>query len=180
MRGQRRRVHAENGGYRPHDQGQDRNAMGARPPLVHGSLIADGHLCCLGIRTNGLYGWRMSCMEIWFNPACSKCRVAQEMLDEAGADYAVRRYLDAPPTAAEIVEVLDRLGLEPWDITRMGEPLADELGLAERPRERDDWIDLLATNPSLIQRPIILTADGSAWVARSPEEVEKALAAEGG
>ena len=119
-------------------------------------------------------------MEIWFNPACSKCRVAQEMLDEAGADYAVRRYLDAPPTAAEIVEVLDRLGLEPWDITRMGEPLADELGLAERPRERDDWIDLLATNPSLIQRPIILTADGSAWVARSPEEVEKALAAEGG
>src|SRR4051795_13707151 len=117
-------------------------------------------------------------MEIWFNPACSKCRLAQEMLDEAGADYVVRRYLEAPPTAAEITDVLDRLSLQPWDITRMGEPRAAELGLADRRRERGEWIEVLAANPTLIQRPIILTADGSAWVARTPEEVEKAVAAE--
>ena len=118
-------------------------------------------------------------MEIWFNPACSKCRIAQEMLDDAGADYVVRRYLDSPPSVAEIEEVLDRLGLQPWDITRMTEPLAKELGLAERPKERADWVATLGEHPSLIQRPIILTADGSAWVARTPEAVEKAVAAEG-
>ena len=106
--------------------------------------------------------------------------MAQEMLDEAGADYVVRRYLEAPPTATEIEEVLQRLDLQPWDITRMGEPLAEELGLAERPRDRAEWVAMLAANPSLIQRPIILTADGSAWVARSPEEVDKALAADRG
>ena len=117
-------------------------------------------------------------MEIWFNPACSKCRLAQEMLDDAGADYVVRRYLEAPPTAAEIDDVLTRLDLQPWDITRMAEPLAAELGLADRQRDRADWIAVLADNPGLIQRPIILTADGSAWVARSPEEVEKAVAAD--
>jgi arsenate reductase (glutaredoxin) len=117
-------------------------------------------------------------VEIWFNPSCSKCRIAQELLDDAGADYVVRRYLDTPPSAAEIEEVLDRLGLQPWDITRMGEPMAEELGLAERPRDRRDWVAVLAAHPSLIQRPIILTADGSAWVARSPEEVEKAVAAD--
>lgn len=119
-------------------------------------------------------------VEIWFNPACSKCRLAQEMLDEAGADYVVRRYLDAPPSEAEIDEVLDRLQLQPWDITRMNEPLAGELGLADRERDRGAWVAILAANPSLIQRPIILTADGSAWVARSPEEVEKAVAADRG
>ena len=119
-------------------------------------------------------------MEIWFNPACSKCRLAQEMLDDAGADYVVRRYLEAPPTVAEIDEVLQRLQLQPWDITRLGEPLAAELGLADRPRDRAEWMIVLAENPSLIQRPIILTADGSAWVARTPEEVEKAVAAERG
>jgi arsenate reductase (glutaredoxin) len=117
-------------------------------------------------------------VEIWFNPACSKCRLAQEMLDDAGADYVVRRYLEAPPTAAEIEDVLNRLGLQPWEITRMGEPRAEELGLADLARDRDQWIAVLAANPSLIQRPIIITADGSAWVARSPEEVEKALAAD--
>lgn len=117
-------------------------------------------------------------MEIWFNPACSKCRLAREMLDEAGADYVVRRYLDAPPSAAEIEQVLDRLGLQPWDITRMNEPVAEELGLAGMEHDRARWVRILAGNPSLIQRPIILTADGSAWVARSPEEVEEAVAAE--
>jgi len=75
---------------------------------------------------------------------------------------------------------LKRLDLQPWDITRMGEPLAAELGLPDRRRDRDEWIAVLAANPSLIQRPIILTADGSAWVARTPEEVEKALAADKG
>ena len=117
-------------------------------------------------------------MEIWFNPACSKCRMAREMLDEAGADYVVRRYLDSPPSAAEIEEVLERLGLEPWDITRMGEPVAAELGLDDAARDRATWVQILAEHPALIQRPIVLTADGSAWVARSPEEVEKALAAD--
>ena len=76
--------------------------------------------------------------------------------------------------------MLKRLDLQPWDITRLGEPLAEELGLADLARDRDQWIAVLAANPSLIQRPIIITADGSAWVARSPEEVEKALAADRG
>ena len=68
--------------------------------------------------------------------------------------------------------------MEPWDITRIGEPVAAELGLEGAPRDRARWVQLLAEHPALIQRPIILTADGSAWVARSPEEIEKALVAE--
>jgi arsenate reductase len=119
-------------------------------------------------------------VEVWFNPSCSKCRIAKEMLDDAGSDYVVRRYLDDPPSAAEIDEVLDRLGLQPWDITRMKEPAAQELGLAELPKDHAPWVAILAEHPALIQRPIILTADGSAWVARTPEEVEKAVAAERG
>ena len=59
--------------------------------------------------------------EIWVNPACSKCRTAVGELDAAGADYTIRRYLDEPPTTAELEEVLGRLGLEPWDIARTAE-----------------------------------------------------------
>ena len=68
-------------------------------------------------------------MEIWVNPACSKCRSALSLLDEAGASYTVRRYLDDPPTAAELDEVLRRLGVQPWDVARTSEPVARELGL---------------------------------------------------
>ena len=38
-------------------------------------------------------------MEIWINPACSKCRAATKALDDAGVDYTVRRYLDDQTTA---------------------------------------------------------------------------------
>lgn len=117
-------------------------------------------------------------MEIWINPACSKCRTALSILDEEGATYTVRRYLDDPPSAAEIEAVLERLGLEPWHIVRTGEPIAKELGIAGWPKDaahRDRWVEALAQHPKLIQRPIITADDGHAVVARTDEAVRSVL-----
>jgi Arsenate reductase and related proteins, glutaredoxin family len=114
-------------------------------------------------------------VEIWNNPSCSKCAVAREMLDDAGVGYEVRPYLDQPPSAAELAGVLDRLGMQPWDITRMNEPRAIELALSDAPRDRDAWIAVLVENPVLIQRPILLTDDGRAVVARTTEAVRSAM-----
>lgn len=117
-------------------------------------------------------------MEIWINPACSKCRSAVELLDAEGASYTVRRYLEDVPSEDEIRAVLERLGLEPWDITRTQEADAKELGLKEWPREsasRDRWIAALAAHPKLIQRPIITAEDGTAVVGRTEEAVRDAL-----
>ena len=100
------------------------------------------------------------------------------MLDAAGAEYTVRRYLEDPPTAKELTDVLDRLGLEPWDITRTTEPVAKELDLRSWPRtpeSRQRWIDALAEHPKLIQRPIITADDGTTVVGRSPEAVQSVL-----
>ncbi|MFD7408852.1 arsenate reductase family protein [Streptomyces sp. NPDC059866] len=117
-------------------------------------------------------------MEIWINPACSKCRSAVKLLDAEGADYTVRRYLEDVPTEDEIRDVLSRLGLEPWDITRTQEAVAKELGLKDWPRDaasRDRWVTALAEHPKLIQRPIITADDGTAVVARTDEAVREAL-----
>ncbi|MEU8581774.1 arsenate reductase family protein [Streptomyces abikoensis] len=117
-------------------------------------------------------------MEIWINPACSKCRSALSLLDAEGAGYSVRRYLEDVPTVEEIRAVLERLGLEPWDITRTQEAEAKELGVKDWPRDataRDRWVEALAAHPKLIQRPIITADDGSAVVGRSEEAVREAL-----
>ncbi|WP_327716690.1 arsenate reductase family protein [Streptomyces sp. NBC_00490] len=117
-------------------------------------------------------------MEIWINPACSKCRSALTLLDAEGADYTVRRYLEDVPSEAEIKDVLDRLGLEPWDITRTQEAAAKELGLKDWARDepsRDRWIKALSEHPKLIQRPIITAEDGTAVVGRTDEAVRDAL-----
>lgn len=123
------------------------------------------------------HGYRGS-MEIWINPACSKCRSAVSLLDAEGAEYTVRRYLEDVPSVDEIKGVLERLGLEPWDITRTQEAAAKELGLKEWPRDEDSrerWIDALVAHPKLIQRPIITADDGTAVVARTDEAVRDAL-----
>lgn len=117
-------------------------------------------------------------MEIWVNPACSKCRAATAALDEAGVEYTVRRYLEEPPTREELVEVLDRLGLEPWDITRPKEAAVQDADLLAVPREaehRDRWLDALAAHPQLIQRPIITADDGTTVVARDAASLAQVL-----
>jgi arsenate reductase len=116
-------------------------------------------------------------VEVWFNPSCSKCRAAREELDDAGVEYTLRRYLDDPPSEAELRTALTALGLQPWDITRMSEPLARELGLADMARDADDWIRVLADHPQLIQRPLVLTDDGRAWVARDDATLTEVVAA---
>jgi arsenate reductase len=118
-------------------------------------------------------------MEIWVNPACSKCQAATAFLDEAGIDYTVRRYLDEPPSVDELAEVLARLGLEPWDVARLQEPAAVDAGLRELPREaghRRAWLEAMAAYPVLIQRPIITADDGTTVVGRDPDSLHRVVA----
>jgi len=117
-------------------------------------------------------------IEIWLNPACSKCRTAVSELDAAGVDYTVRRYLDEPPTAAELADVVARLGLEPWDIARAKESKEEGIDLPREPGQRDAWLAALAAHPRAIQRPIITAADGTTVVGRDPESLGRVIGAE--
>lgn len=108
-------------------------------------------------------------MEIWINPACSKCTSAKAELDAAGIAYTERRYLDDPPTAAELTEVLDRMGLDPWHIARDAESRAAGIDLPRDPAHRDGWIAAMVADPRTIQRPIITASDGTTLVARDAE-----------
>ena len=117
-------------------------------------------------------------MEIWLNPACQKCLTAVATLDEAGISYTVRRYLDDAPTPAELAEVLDRLGLEPWDIARDKEAKEEGIDLPRDAASRDAWLEALSQHPRAIQRPIITAADGTTVVGRDPDALAEIVAAE--
>lgn len=117
-------------------------------------------------------------MEVWVNPACSKCRAATTALDEAGVEYTVRRYLDQPPTAAELGEVLVRLGLEPWHVARPKESREAGIDLPMDAEHRDQWLAAMVANPVVIQRPIITADDGTTVVGRDPESLARVIDAE--
>jgi arsenate reductase len=117
-------------------------------------------------------------IEIWLNPACSKCRTAVGELEAAGKEYVVRRYLEQPPTVAELEEVLRRLGLEPWDIARTADAAKLGVTLPARSSEgRAEWLRAMAAEPRLIQRPIITAADGTTVVGRDSESLARVIAA---
>jgi arsenate reductase len=117
----------------------------------------------------------MADLTLWHNQRCSKSRGAKEILEESGVAFDEKRYLDDPPTAAELDAVLTAMGKEPWEIARMGEDVAKELGLKDLPRERARWIELMVANPILIERPILVTKDGRAVLGRPPEAVQALL-----
>jgi arsenate reductase len=108
-------------------------------------------------------------VEIWINPACSKCRTAKAELEAAGVPFVERRYLDEPPSAAELADVLDRLRLEPWDLARPAETREAGIDLPRDAGHRDAWIEAMVAHPRTIQRPIITAADGTTVVARDAE-----------
>ncbi|GAA2107099.1 arsenate reductase family protein [Kitasatospora saccharophila] len=117
-------------------------------------------------------------MEIWINPRCGKCRTALGALDGAGVQYTVRRYLEDPPSAAELTAVLERLGLEPWDVARLDEDAAKELDLRSWGRDEADrarWVEAMSAHPKLIQRPIITADDGYTVIGRTPDALDDVL-----
>ena len=115
-------------------------------------------------------------MEIWINPTCSKCRVAKSELDDAGIEYTERRYLDDVPTAAELAEVLDRMGLQPWDVARPKETREAGIDLPKDADHRDEWLDAMVAHPRTIQRPIITLDDGTTVIARDAETLADVVA----
>ena len=106
---------------------------------------------------------------VYFNPNCSKCRGARDLLDERGVEAEYFRYLDEAPARPELERVMVMLGTDdPRQMMRTGEAVYAELGLAEA--GRDALLDAMVAHPILIERPIVIRGD-RAVIARPPEKL---------
>ncbi|NKB88618.1 MAG: arsenate reductase (glutaredoxin) [Acidobacteria bacterium] len=112
---------------------------------------------------------------IWHNPRCSKSRAALEILQTAGVELEVRRYQDAPPNAAEILAVVRSMARPVRDLVRFCEACARELRLKDADKTDAEWAQVLADNPTLIERPVVISSDGRAVLGRPPEAVRDLL-----
>lgn len=111
---------------------------------------------------------------IYHNPRCSKSRQALSLLQEAGVEPKVVKYLETPPSAEELDTLLTKLGLDPVEVMRTKDDLFKELGLVGKTISREEGIRLLVEHPALLERPIVVKGD-KAVVARPPERVSEIL-----
>jgi len=107
---------------------------------------------------------------IWHNPRCSKSREALALLEAAGAEVTVVRYLETPPGRDEIARLYARAGLTPREGLRKAEDGAKALAGASD----DQILDAMAADPILIERPLVET-DKGVRLGRPPEKVREIL-----
>ena len=111
---------------------------------------------------------------VYHNPRCSKSRAAMEYLEENGIETEVVKYMDSPPDANDIKELLSMLGMTPREVMRKHEKVFKDAGLDDPTFTDDELIEAMAQCPSLIERPIVVN-NGKAVLARPPETVQDIL-----
>jgi arsenate reductase len=116
----------------------------------------------------------MNDTRLYHNPRCSKSRGALELLRERGIEPLVIAYLDNPPSAAELRDLLGTLGLPARDLLRTGEDEYAALGLADESLSESVLIDAMVQHPRLIERPVFVHG-GRAVIGRPPERVLELL-----
>ena len=107
---------------------------------------------------------------IYHNPRCSKSRQTLSLLQEKGIEPEIIEYLDTPPSANKLKEILKMLGKEPQELMRKGEAIYKELGLKDSTMTKAELIKTMVENPKLIERPIVINGDKAA-LGRPPENV---------
>ena len=108
-------------------------------------------------------------VKIYHNTRCSKSRGACEILRENEIEAEVIEYLKTPPTESEIREILEKLNMKASEIVRKTEDVYKSK-FAGREYSESEWIKILAENPILIERPIIVHGN-KAVIGRPPEKV---------
>ncbi len=116
----------------------------------------------------------MTELTLYHNPRCSKSRSALELLEGRGLTPTIIRYLETPPTAAELQDVLNKLGIAPRQLLRTGKDEYKQLDLANPDLSNEQLIEAMVAHPRLIERPILVAGD-RATVGRPPEKVLEIL-----
>ncbi|NOH62724.1 MULTISPECIES: arsenate reductase (glutaredoxin) [unclassified Vibrio] len=106
---------------------------------------------------------------IYHNPRCSKSRQTLALLEEKNIQPEIIKYLDTPPSVAELKSLFAQLKLDNVRaMMRTKEDIYKELNLADATDEQ--LFEAMAANPKLIERPIVVS-NGQAKHGRPPEQV---------
>jgi arsenate reductase len=97
---------------------------------------------------------------IYHNPACGTSRNVMAMIRNSGEQPTVIEYLNTPPSRAELVSLIGRMGICVRELLRRKDTPYDELGLGDPDLSDGQMLDAMMAHPILINRPIVVTPLG--------------------
>ncbi len=97
---------------------------------------------------------------IYHNPGCGTSRNTLALIRNSGEEPQIIEYLKTPPGRAELVNLIQRMGIPVRELLRRKGTLFDELRLDDPAFTDDQLIDAMIAHPILINRPIVVTPLG--------------------
>jgi arsenate reductase len=113
-------------------------------------------------------------LEVWMKQGCVTCRRVLDHLEARRVPMKLRDIVQDKPTEAEIREVLAKLHLPARELLRSRDRMYRELRLSKRELPEGELIRLMAQNPGLLRRPILIRRQRAA-VAPDPKAAEAIL-----
>lgn len=108
-------------------------------------------------------------IQIYHNSRCGKSRNCLALLTEKETDIEIIKYLETPPSKAELTDLLQKLNLKPIQLVRVKESIwIDQY--KNKTLSDDAIVQALADHPILIERPIVIKGN-KAIIGRVLEEV---------
>jgi len=107
---------------------------------------------------------------LYHNPRCSKSRETRALLEEKGFTFEIIEYLKQPLDAKHVLCLSKMLGTPVSEIVRTGEKTFKELDNPPADSDEKALAQLIADNPILLQRPIVVNGKRAA-IGRPPESV---------
>jgi arsenate reductase len=107
---------------------------------------------------------------IFHNPRCSKSRKTLELLEQHQRHPQIIEYLQTPPDAQTLKDLLVKLGITARELLRSKEEEYKLAGLDDLSLSDDAIIAAMIKYPKLIERPIVVIGD-KAIIGRPPEKV---------
>ena len=104
----------------------------------------------------------MASITIYHNPACGTSRNTLALIRNSGVEPEVIDYLKTPPTKTKLQELLHAMGISARELLRQKGTPYEELGLADAKWSEDQLLDFMVQHPILMNRPVVVTALGTA------------------
>jgi arsenate reductase len=109
---------------------------------------------------------------IYHNPVCGTSRNVLALIRNSGEEPRIVEYLKAPPSRAELVDLIACMGVPLRSILREKGTPFHELGLNNLALTDNTLIDAVIAHPILINRPIVVTPLGAALCRPSETVLE--------
>jgi len=112
----------------------------------------------------------MSEITIYHNPECGTSRNTLALIRNSGVEPRVVLYLENPPSRVELSGLITRMGISARELLRTNTEPYEQLRLENPAISDDELLDAMLAYPILINRPIVVTPNGTA-LCRPSERV---------